>query len=170
MKLALLIAAFAGHSAHAEGTERSDDPWRVRSTGNLTLDGGVVLATPAALETGLSTGVGAGVTFGRVLAWGLRGEWSSATESSLAWTVTQADIKLRATVALQRTAGRGRFALRLGLGPTLVHETRLRNQGSRAGLTGQDLRTSSLSTLAAGDLAGVVALHVAGRWLLTMGA
>jgi hypothetical protein len=165
-----LAAACAGHSARAEGSLGTDDTWRVKSTGPLTVDGGLVLATPAALDTGLSTGLGAGVSFGRRLAWGLRAEWSSATESSLAWTVSQSDIKLRATAALQGAAGRGRFALRLGLGPTFVYESRLRNQGMRAGLTGSDLRTSTLATFAAGNLDGVVAVHIAGRWLLTMSA
>jgi hypothetical protein len=165
---ALLIAALMGHSAHAEGPRSNDDSWMVSSKGDLTLDGGFVLATPAALETGISTGVGAGAAFGRRFALGLRGEWSSATESSLAWTVTQSDFKLRATVALQAAAGRGRFALRLGLGPTVVYETRLRNQGMRAGLTGSDLETRAFSTLPAANLDGVIAVHIAGRWLLTM--
>jgi hypothetical protein len=163
--LPLLLAGFAGHPALAAS---NDGVWRVRSAGALTLDGGLVLAAPAALGTGLSTGVGGGATFGRAFALGLRGEWSTATESSLAWTVTHGDFKLRVTAAIQRSAGRGRFALRLGLGPTLVHETRLRNQGMRAGLTGRDLQTSSFSTLPGGNLDGVVVVHIAGPWLLTM--
>jgi hypothetical protein len=166
--LALLALAGAPRPARAEGPAPDAGIWRVRPEGRLTVDGGLVLGQPAALGTGLSTGVGAGASYGRLVAVGLRASWSSATESSLAWQVTQADFKLRATAALQRAAGRGRFALRLGAGPTIVHETRLRNQGVRAGLTGTDLQTSATAALAAGDLEGVVAIHIVGPWLLTM--
>jgi hypothetical protein len=128
------------------------------------------MSTPAALATGFSTGVAAGASFGRLVAWGLRTSLSTASESSVAWRVTQADVKLRATAALQRQVGRGRLALRLGLGPTIVRETRLRNQGMRAGLTGSDLQTSSVRAFAAGDLEAVVGVHIAGAWLLTTSA
>jgi hypothetical protein len=166
--LTALLAMLVGRAARADEPRLDDDAWRVRSTGPLTVDGGLVLASPAALQNGLSTGVGVGASYGRLLAWGLRASWSTATESSVDWTVTQADWKLRATAALQTSAGRGRFALRLGLGPTFVQETRLRNQGMRAGLTGSALTTSALTSVPAGDLDGVVAVHIAGRWLLTM--
>jgi len=105
--------------------------------------------------------------YGRNLfACGARASWSTATESSIAWTVTNADLDMRVVGAIQRDIGRGRLALRLGVGSTIVHETRLRNQGSRAGLTGGDLETSTLAALPAGDLEAVVALHIAGPWLL----
>jgi hypothetical protein len=156
-------------AAMAHGPARADDPaWRVQSAGRLTVDGGFVMAAPAALDTGFSTGVGAGAMFGRVLAWGLRASWSSATESSIVWKVTHADLKVRAAVALQHDVGRGRFALRVGVGPTIVREGRVRNQGMRAGLTGSDLETSSFSTLPAADFEGVVTIHVVGRWLLAV--
>ena len=56
--------------------------------------------------------------------------------------------------------------MRLGFGPTIVHETRVRNQGARAGLTGTDLENTSLSTLPSVDLDAVVGVHIAGPWLL----
>ena len=108
----------------------------MQSTGPLAVDAGLVLALPATWQTGLSSGIGAGVTRGRRLAWGVRGSWSAATESSLVWTVSHDDFRLRAVGVVQQPAGRGVFALRLGLGPTFVYEHRTRNQGARAGLTG----------------------------------
>ena len=129
---------------------------------------GLVLALPASLPTGLSSGLGAGVTRGRRFAWGVRGSWSSATESSLVWTVSHDDFRLRGVAALQQPAGRGVFALRLGLGPTFVHEQRTRNQGARAGLTGSDLESSALAVFPAADLEAVVTLHIVGRWSLVL--
>jgi len=166
--LALVALAALTREAAADGPPPDAGIGRVSSRGPLTIDGGLLLGQPAALGTGLSTGVGAGASYGRLLALGVRASWSTATESSLAWQVTQADFKLRATGAVQRAVGRGRFALRLGAGPTIVHETRLRNQGMRAGLTGADLETSATATLPAGELEAVVAIHIAGPWLLTM--
>jgi len=161
--LGIFPAAARGHEALSVS-----DVWQVRSKSPLTVDGGLVLALPTALGTGLSSGVGAGVSYGRLLAWEARASWSTATESSIPWTVTQQDIKLRAGVALQHAFGRGRVGLRLGLGPTIVYESRLRNQGTRAELTGSALETSAAELFAAGDLQGVVALHVFGPWLLAL--
>ena len=132
----------AASGARADDARRPvDDDWPVQSTGPLAVDAGLVLALPATWQTGLSSGIGAGVTRGRRFAWGVRGSWSTATESSLVWTVTHDDFRLRAVGAVQQPAGRGVFALRLGLGPTFVHEHRTRNQGARAGLTGSDLES-----------------------------
>src|SRR5262249_32252700 len=114
----------------------SDDTWRYHSAGDLAIDGGLIVGFPAALPTGLATGAEVGVTSGSQLAWGARAAWLTATEYSLPWTVTHSDVRLRVTGALQTSAGRGTFGLRLGLGGTLVHESRVRNQGMRAGLTG----------------------------------
>ena len=167
---ALVLILFLGGPAGAEGPllTGDSDGWPVRSRGRLSLDAGLVLASPAAWQTGLSSGVGGGLMIGRRWAWGVRASWSTATESSLAWMVTRQDLRLRAVGALQQPAGRGVFALRLGLGPTVVHESRLRNQGMRAGLTGTDLETSAFSTLPAADLEAVVAVHVGGPWLLAI--
>jgi hypothetical protein len=171
----VLIVALASVPAAADPVkpdpERpafTDDTWRVHSAGDVTVDGGFVTGFPAALPTGLTTGVGGGVTVGQTFACGARASWSSATESSIAWTVDHADLRLRATGAVQKAAGRGTFALRVGLGTTIVHETRTRNQGMRAGLTGSDLETSAVDALPAGDLEGVIALHVAGPWLVVV--
>lgn len=155
------------HTSWADsGALLTDDTWRYRSTGDFAVDGGLALGFPAALPTGLAKGIGAGVTTGHTLAWGARAAWVTATESSLPWTVTHSDLRLRVTGALQKAAGRGTIGLRLGLGGTLVHESRIRNQGMRAGLSGSDLETSSFAMLPAADLDAVIALHVAGPWLL----
>jgi hypothetical protein len=163
---ALLTVVLAASAVRAE-VPPADATWRVRSDGPLAVDGGLLLASPAALSTGLSQGVSAGAAYGRRLALGARASWSSTTESSIAWQVTHGELRLRATVALQHAAGRGRFGLRLGLGPTVVHEGRLRNQGMRAGLTGDALATSAFALLPAAELEAVVAVHIAGPWLLT---
>jgi hypothetical protein len=167
---ALIVTAIAvGAPARAVASPAVNDDalFRVREGGPVTLDAGLALALPVALGTGLSTGVGAGATIGAGhLAWGLRASWSTATVSSIDWTVSHDDIKLRAVGAVQQRAGRGRFALRLGVGPTIVHEARVRNQAMRANLTGLD--TSTFAAAPAADLEAVVALHIAGPWLLTL--
>jgi hypothetical protein len=166
-----MVAAFllVASGARADDARRAvDDDWPVQSTGPLAVDAGLVLALPATWQTGLSSGIGAGVTRGRRFAWGLRGSWSSATESSLVWTVSHDDFRLRAVGVIQQPAGRGVFALRLGLGPTFVYEHRTRNQGARAGLTGSDLESSALAAFPGADLEAVVTVHVVGRWSLTV--
>lgn len=172
---AVVLACCVGlsHTSRADsGALLTDDTWRYRSTGKLAVDAGLVVGFPAALPTGLSKGVGAGVsmTSGSWFAWGARTSWVTATEASLPWTVTHSDLRLRVTGALQKAAGRGTLGLRLGVGGTLVHESRLRNQGMRAGLTGSELETSSFAMLPAADLDAVLALHVAGPWVLVMSA
>jgi hypothetical protein len=164
-----VLVCWAGLSRVARADDAAlldDDTWRYRSTGDLAVDGGLVVGFPAALPTGLAKGVGVGVSSGRQLAWGARAAWLTATESSLPWTVTHSDLRMRVTGAAQAAAGRGTIGLRLGLGGTLVHESRVRNQGMRAGLSGSALETSTFAMLPAADLDVVVALHVAGPWLL----
>ncbi len=136
--------------------------------GDLRVDAGLVVGLPAALPTGTSTGVGVGVTHGHTLAWGARVSWSNATEYTTSWAVTHADLRLRAIGAFERSAGRGSFALRLGAGGTLVHETRTRNQGMRAGLEGSDLETSAWTMLPGADLELAVALRIAGPWAFVL--
>ncbi|HEX3482023.1 MAG TPA: hypothetical protein VHT91_43715 [Kofleriaceae bacterium] len=163
----LTLCVASPRSALADdGTLLGDEPWNYHSSGRVAVDGGLVVGFPAALPTGLSTGAGAGVTVGDTVTWGARAAWATATESSLPWTVTQSDLRLRVTGGVQAAPGRGTIGLRLGLGGTLVHETRLRNQGMRAGLTGSELETSALALLPAADLDAVLALHIAGPWLL----
>lgn len=144
------------------------DSWTSSSRGDLVVDGGVIVGVPSALPTGLATGVAAGVQQGGALAVGARIAWSTATESTMAWQVTHDDLRLRATGALQHAIGRGIVGLRLGLGGTLVHESRVRHQGERAGLTGDDLKTSTWRMLPAADLDAVVQLAIAGPWRVVM--
>lgn len=164
--LAGLLVARAG-SADVPALTSDSFPYRPGSA--LMVDGGLSLGFPTALPTGLSRGIEAGVTVGRCpLRWGARAAWETATESTLAWRVTHSDLRLRITGSAQHDAGRGAIALRLGAGGTLVHETRVRNQGMRAGLSGSELETSALAMVPAADLEAVVSLHAIGSWLVTL--
>lgn len=133
-----------------------------------TLDTQLVLASPAELATGMSTGVGADfsrrITAGGGLAWGARASWSTATEYTLIDAVRNDDIRLRLYGLVQHIAGRGSFGLRLGAGATAVYEGRTRAQGARAGLTGSSLETTAWSLLPAADLDVVVVLRVWKSW------
>jgi hypothetical protein len=136
------------------------------------VDGGLVLALPAALATGMSAGVGAGylraVTPGGWLLVGARASWSTATEYTLTDEVRNDDIRLRLNLAVQKVKGRGSFGLRLGLGATAVYEGRTRAQGNRAGLEGSALSTSSWYLLPAAEVEGVVFLRVWHAWGMTL--
>lgn len=154
--------------ARADGTLLSDDTWDFSPGGDLVVDSGLVVGLPAALPAGQATGVGAGFSYGRGLAWGARIEGLTTTESSMVWTVTDRELRLRGTGALTTAAGRATIGLRLGLGGNLVSESRTRNQGKRAGLTGAALESSALAMLPAADLALAVELHIAGHWLLEL--
>ncbi|MBA3503818.1 MAG: hypothetical protein H0T65_25880, partial [Deltaproteobacteria bacterium] len=101
-------------------------------------------------------------------AWGARVGWVTATESTMAWRVTHSDLRLRASGALQHALGRGTVGARLAVGGTLVHESRTRNQGERAGLEGDELATSAYAFLPAADLDAVVQLAVAGPWRIVL--
>jgi hypothetical protein len=129
-----------------------------------TLDAGLVLALPASLATGMSAGVGLGylraVTPGGRLLVGARASWSTATEYTLTETVRNDDIRLRLNLALQQIVGRGAFGLRLGVGATTVYEGRTRAQGSRAGLEGSALSSTTWYLLPAAEIEGVVFLRV----------
>jgi hypothetical protein len=172
MRRLVLVASLAlPRTGAAEGPAVVSDSFAYRPGGDLLVDGGLVVGFPTALPTGFSRGVGAGITFGHCpLRWGARIAWVSATESTLAWQVTNSDLRMRATGSLQHDAGRGSIGLRLGIGGTLVHESRLRNQGERAGLTGDELATSERALVPAADLDAVVTLHLIGPWLLMMSA
>jgi len=137
-----------------------------------TVDGGLVLALPAALQTGMSAGVGLGyfraATAGGWLAWGARASWSTATEYTLIDTVRNDDIRLRLCLGVQHLAGRGSFGLRVGVGATAVYENVTASQGSRAGLTGSALETSKWDLLPAADVEGVVFLRVWHAWGMSL--
>jgi len=158
---ALLASATASADDHVQV---DDDTFAVDSKGGLAVDTGLLVASPAALPSGMSTGLVAGITrsCGCHFAYGVRASWSTITESSLVWTVDQTDFRLRATGSIRHDAGRGSIALRLGLGPTFVHEVRTRNQSMEAGT---DLTTRAWGTVPAGDLDAMFSLHVAGPWL-----
>lgn len=167
--LPVLAALLVAHPAAAEGPTAATDSFAIRTGGPLTVDGGLVLGFPTALPTGLSRGIGGGVTFGACpLRWGARAAWVTATESTRAWEVTHSDLRLRVTGSAQHDVGRGSFGLRLGAGGTLVHESRLRAQGMRAGLTGSELETSTFAMVPAADLEAVIGVHVVGPWMLVM--
>jgi hypothetical protein len=164
---ALLLVGVVSTTARADEPSLVASGLQIRSSGSLTVDGGLFFGLPSALGTGLSSGVAAGVARGRVFVWEAQASWSSATESSITWTVTQWDLRLHVGAGLQHAMGRGRVGLALRLGPTIVHETRDRNQGARAGLAGSDLETTAYTVLPAGDLLASVAIHIAGPWLFT---
>lgn len=166
--MVFMLVGFVPCRARAEAPVLGGESSPTLAEGPLAFDAGLLLAMPTALGPGLSTGFGIGMTRGRTLAWEARASWSTATESSISWTTTQSDLRLRVGGALQRTSGRARGGLRVGIGPTIVHETRTRNQGMAANLTGDALGSSSFATLPAGDLDVFVAVHVFGPWLFTV--
>jgi hypothetical protein len=168
--MAIAFAVIGLSPCRARGEVRPDDVdlSRTAATGALSIDADLFLARPTALGPGLSTGFGIGVTRGHAFAWAIRASWSTATESSISWTATQSDLRLRAGFAAQRTLGRARVGIRAEIGPTLIHETRTRNQGIAANLTGNALGSSLFTTLPAADLEAFVALHVIGPWLFTV--
>jgi hypothetical protein len=137
-----------------------------------TVDGGLVLALPASLQTGMSAGVGLGyfraATASGWLLWGGRASWSTATEYTLTDTVRNDDIRLRLCLGVQHIAGRGSFGLRLGAGATAVYENVTASQGSRAGLTGSALETTKWSLMPAADLEGLVFLRVWHAWGMSL--
>ncbi len=147
------------------------DPGEAAATARgPAFEAGMVLARPAALETGLATGVGLGfVSGGGLLAWGARGSWASATEYTLTHEVRHDEVRLSLDGAVQHTLGPGTMALRLGLGGTLVRERRTRDQGGRAGLSGDALEATAWRALPGADLAAVVTLRVVGDWGLVVG-
>jgi hypothetical protein len=157
--LGLSRAALADEPPHvAEAARLADDQWAYRAGGRLVLDGGLVMGPPMTLPTGMATGVGAGLLFGRRVALGVRASFTTTTESSLDWTVTHDLYRLRGVVAVQRAVGRGVLGLRLDLGGSVVHEDRTRNQTA--------LGTTATALLPGGELEVLIAVHVAGPWRL----
>jgi hypothetical protein len=130
----------------------------------------VLLALPAALPTGMMTGVDAAFTrsWRRFFAWGVRASWATATEYTLSWSVRDDDIRLRAVAMLHHPIGRATLALRLGLGGTVVHEGRARSQGARAGLTGDALETSTWAFLPAVEVEPSVVIRIVGGFGLSL--
>ena len=165
----LVCVAFAvPAAARAEAPAVVDDTFAYEGRGDLALEVGLAVAHPAALPVGLSRGLGVGVERGSTWTWGARASWATATEASQAWLVTHRDLRVRVTGGVQHRAGRGTLGVRLGAGGVLVHETRTRHQGARAGLSGDDLEMSALALLPAASLEVVVGLHVRGPWMLAL--
>jgi hypothetical protein len=162
------VTALLPTHARADGRLLDDDSFVVHSSGPLLLDGGLVIAMPAALPAGMSTGIGFGAAHDCTcwFSYGVRTSWTAVTESSEAWTVDDWDFRLRATAGVRHRFGRGAIGVRLGLGTTIVREDRTRNEGMRAGLTGSELESVAVQALPAGEVEGVIELHVFGPWLL----
>jgi len=170
--LVALIAPAALADPAPSGRLLDDSSFQVHSTGDLAIDGGLYVGAPSGLPAGMSTGVGGGVTrgCGCAFAYGARVSWSTETEESQVWNVTQWDLRLRAIGMVRHRAGRGVIGLRLGAGATIVHEHRTSSQGMRGGLMGSGLESKAVDTLPAGELEAVVELHVAGPWLAVVSA
>ncbi len=156
--LAFVWVGLPGSAAAQTGA--LSEGWSVESGGPLMVDADLFTSPATMLGPSLSTGAAAGVSRGHLFAWQARASWSSATESSIAWTATHTEVRLRAGGLIQHRVGRARIALRLGIGPTLIHESRDRNQSS--------LQTTALAAVPAADLEGVIVVHVWNRWLLVM--
>ena len=156
----MLVVPMAGApSAGAAG-----DPF---ASANL-VEGRLLLALPAALDTGMMTGVELGFTRGRSLAWGARASWATATEHTVSWTVRHDDIRLRATGAALYRVGRARLGLRVGIGATIVHEDRTLSQGERAGLSGASLSSAAWRLLPAAELEPTVVLGLVDAWGISL--
>jgi hypothetical protein len=166
---AFLVAVLVPASAAADGPAIASDSFPYRTGGALQADAGLTFGFPTALPTGMSYGLGGGVTFGSCpLRWGARAAWVTATEADRTWEVTHSDLRLRVTGSAQHDAGRGTLGVRLGAGGTLIHESRLNKQGGRGGLTGSMLETSAFVLAPAADLEAVIGVHVIGAWLLVV--
>jgi hypothetical protein len=161
------LGVSAGSTRADDGRMIDDDTFALKSHGPYLIDAGLLVGLPAALPSGITTGIGAGLMreCGCHFGYGVRASWSTETASSVAWTVTHWDTRLRAVGEVRYDAGRGRLALRLGAGTTIVHEHRERNQGMRAGLTGSALEDSATDALPAGEFEAVVGLRITGSWL-----
>lgn len=138
---------------------RAEDP-----ISDFSASGGLAVAMPVALPAGMSTGLHAAGTWGETFALGARAAWSRASEHTTSHTVAHDDIRLSLLGAARHRAGRGTMALRLGLGGILVRETRTRDQGMRAGLTGDELKTSALRWVPSAELELAVSLQIRGAW------
>jgi hypothetical protein len=163
----LMLGLWAGVAA-ADGRLIDDDTFAVTSQGRITIDGGLVVATTSALPSGLAAGAGAAVTRDCTcwLSYGASLAVTTITESQMAWTVTHDDFRVRVFGALRHAVGRGNVALRLGVGPSIVHEHRTRNEA----VPGSGLDTTANAMLPALDLEGMFVVHVMGPWLAVIEA
>lgn len=163
MRIAITaLLVLAPLPAVADARLADDDTFAIAPHRPFSIAAGVVAGTPAALPTGLATGAGATVTRACTcwLSYGARLAAQTATGSSIAWTVRHDDIQVRGFAMARYVVGRGELGLRLGLGPTVVHESRSRNQSA----PGSDIGTSATAVVPAVDIEAVVIVRVAGRW------
>jgi hypothetical protein len=168
--IALGIALTGTYAAADEGRLLDDETFSYRPHHCAVYDAGFVLAAPTALPTGLARGVAAGVTVGKTFAWGVRASYASASEDGEAWAATHREVRALATGSVQHVLGRGVLGLRAGLGGTFVHEHRMRHQGGRAGLEGDELEATNLALLPTATLDATLGLHVRGAWMLQLSA
>jgi hypothetical protein len=166
-----ILAAHAalGHAMADPGPPSAERSLPAASADSLAVEGGLVVGLPAALPTGLSRGAGVAVSTA-VRPWrlGARIAWVTATESTMTWEVTHSDVQLRLLGGFEHRAGRGRVGLRFGAGATMVHESRTRAQGARAGLSGDELATSAWALVPAGDLEVAIGVSIHGPWSLSL--
>lgn len=126
----------------------------------MELDAGLLLARPAALQTGLSTGVSGGLRLGEALGGLARLGWSSATEYTLTHTVTHHEFRARLGAEAAYRTGPGAVGLRLLCGATAVYERRERAQAERAGLSEAEALDTGLQLVPVGEAAVGYAVHV----------
>ena len=166
----IVLASTAGLALAADPVAAqapADDAWRY-DRGELAVDVAIASGAPSALPTGLARGLAGGAQWGRCWAVGARIAWLASNESTAIWQVNHDELRLRVFGAAQREVGRATLALRFGAGGTLIAESRLRQQGMRAGLTGDELETSKLALVPTASFDGVVGLHVRGPWVLQL--
>ena len=166
----LASGAFARVASADEPTAPPDSTTPTASESVGRIDMGLTAGLPAALGTGMTGGIVAGVMHAGTLGWGARAAYSQATEYTTTWAVTHHEIRLRAEGALQRQIGRGVVGLRLGAGATVLYEARARAQAARLGDAGVGLNTSTWSVLPGGELEGFIALPIAGPFGLGLSA
>lgn len=143
----------------------TDDTWHYDPLACTVVDGGLGVAAPSALPTGLMRGIGGGFTHGRGgFAWGARATLMTASEATRAWAITHRDARVRMVGALQHVSGRATLGIRAGIGGSLIRESRVRHQGMRAGLDGDELETTAYALVPVATLEAVIALRVRGAW------
>ena len=158
--IALLLALASPMAAQAQDVPLPPAPTQTAPADGTTwqLGAGLLTALPAALGAGvvggpgLSSGVAVDAVHDGTWVWGARASWSSATEFTELWEVTHQEIRVRAVGGVQTQLGRARVGLHLGLGPTVLYESRLRAQAARLGDTGLALNESAWAVLPGADL------------------
>lgn len=156
-------------AVQAPGAATETSPQLPPAGRGQAVEAGLLAGRTAALGTGQTVGLFAGwQQAGPRLGWGARLSWSQATEHTLTWAVTHDELRLRAVGSLRGEAGRGTWHLRLGLGATVVYESRERHQSARLTESGLPLTESAWGLLPAGDLELGVTLRLAGAWAVVV--